>query len=100
MAYSPAMESARADSRVSWRVWACLLGLTKAKLKSDLDLSSSKVDFAPDSCCLNRKTIYQTSLAALSAILGWQDQQAFELLQPTEQLTAASTSIFLCSTVS
>ena len=62
--------------------------LTNAKLKSDLDLSFAKVDVARAKLLvLEAQNNYQTSLAALSAILGYQDQQDFQLLQPTEPMT-------------
>jgi outer membrane protein len=62
--------------------------LTNAKLKSDLDLSFAKVDVARAKLLvLEAQNNYQTSLAALSAILGHQDQQDFQLLQPTEPMT-------------
>jgi outer membrane protein len=62
--------------------------LTNAKLKSDLDLSFSKVDAARARLLLlESQNNYQTSLAALSAILGYQDQRDFDLQQPAETLT-------------
>jgi outer membrane protein len=62
--------------------------LTNAKLKSDLDLSFAKVDVARAKLLvLESQNNYQTSLAALSAILGYPDQQDFELIQPTEAIT-------------
>jgi outer membrane protein len=62
--------------------------LTNAKLKSDLDLSFAKVDVARARLLvLESQNNYQTSLAALSAILGYPDQQDFELIQPTEPIT-------------
>ena len=62
--------------------------LTTARLKSDLDLSFAKVDVARARLLvLESENNYQTSLAALSAILGYPDQQDFELIQPTEAIT-------------
>jgi outer membrane protein len=62
--------------------------LTTAKLRSDLDLSFSKVDLARAKLLfLEAQNNYQTSLAALSAILGYPDEQNFQLIEPTEQLT-------------
>ena len=62
--------------------------LTTARLKSDLDLSFAKVDVARARLLvLESQNNYQTSLAALSAILGYPDQQDFELIQPTEAIT-------------
>jgi outer membrane protein len=62
--------------------------LTNAKLKSDLDLSFAKVDLARGKLLvLEALNNYQTSLATLSAILGYPDEQNFQLIDPTEQLT-------------
>ena len=62
--------------------------LTNAKLKSELDLSFSKVDVARAKLLLlESQNNYQTSLAALAAILGYQDQRDFDLQQPEETLT-------------
>jgi outer membrane protein len=56
--------------------------LTDAKLKSDLDLSFSRVDLARGNLLLlEAKNNYQTSLAGLSAILGYPDEQNFQLLE-------------------
>jgi outer membrane protein len=61
--------------------------LTNAKLKSELDLSFSNVDLARAKLLLlEAQNNYQTSLANLSAILGYQDQQNFQLVESTEQL--------------
>jgi outer membrane protein len=62
--------------------------LTNAKLKSDLDLSFSKVDLArANLLLLESRNNYQTALAAFSAILGYPDEQDFDLVQPEEPLT-------------
>jgi outer membrane protein len=62
--------------------------LTNSKLKSDLDLSFAKVDVARARLLLlESQNNYQTSLAALSAILGYQDEQNFQLVQPAEPIT-------------
>jgi outer membrane protein len=62
--------------------------LRSAKLKSDLDLSFAKVDVARAKLLvLESSNNYQTSLAALSAILGYQDEQDFQLVQPSEPTT-------------
>jgi len=59
--------------------------LTDAKLKSELDLSFAKVDLARGKLLLlEARNNYQASLAALSAILGYPDQQDF---QPVEEQT-------------
>jgi outer membrane protein len=58
--------------------------LTNAKLKSDIDLSFSNVDLARGKLLLlEAQNNYQTSLAALSAILGYPDEQNFELVEET-----------------
>lgn len=62
--------------------------LTDAKLRSDLDLSFAKVDLARASLLLlEAQNNYQTALAGLSAILGYQDEQDFQLVESTDQLT-------------
>src|SRR6266478_6984792 len=62
--------------------------LTDAKLKSELDLSFTRVDLARGKLLLlEAHNNYQTSLAALSAILGYPDEQDFQLV---EELTAIS----------
>jgi outer membrane protein len=56
--------------------------LTDAKLKSEIDLSFSRVDLARGKLLLlEAQNNYQTSLAALSAILGYPDEQSFQLLE-------------------
>jgi outer membrane protein len=56
--------------------------LTDAKLKSDLDLSFTMVDLARGKLLLlEAKNNYETSLAALSAILGFPDEQDFQLVE-------------------
>jgi outer membrane protein len=56
--------------------------LTDAKLKSDLDLSFTRVDLARGKLLLlEAKNNYETSLAALSAILGYPDEQDFQLVE-------------------
>ena len=58
--------------------------LTQAKLKSDLDLSFASVDLARAKLLqLEARNNYQASLAALSAILGYPDQQNFALVEST-----------------
>jgi outer membrane protein len=62
--------------------------LTDAKLRSDLDLSFAKVDLARAKLLLlEAQNNYQTALAGLSAILGYQDEQNFQLVESTDQLT-------------
>jgi outer membrane protein len=63
--------------------------LTDAKLRSDLDLSFSKVDLARAKLLLlESNNNYEASLSTLSAILGYQDRQEFKAVEP-EQQTAA-----------
>jgi len=62
--------------------------LTDAKLKSELDLSFSKVELARAKLLLlESRNNYQTSLAALSAILGYPSEQNFQLIEETSSLT-------------
>jgi len=61
--------------------------LTDAKLKSQLDLSFSKVELARAKLLmLEARNNYQTSLAALSAILGYPNEQNFQLVEETAPL--------------
>jgi outer membrane protein len=56
--------------------------LTKAKLKSDLDLSFANVDLSRAKLLLlEAKNNSETSLAELSAILGYPDLQDFKLIE-------------------
>jgi outer membrane protein len=56
--------------------------LTDAKLKSEIDLSFTKVDLARGNLLLlEAKNNYETSLAGLSAILGYPDEQNFQLVE-------------------
>jgi outer membrane protein len=58
--------------------------LTDAKLKSDLDLRFANVDLARTRLLqLEARNNYAASLATLSAILGYPDQQQFELAEST-----------------
>jgi len=62
--------------------------LTNAKLKSDLDLSFSNVDLARAKLLLlDSRSNYQASLATLSAVLGYTDEQGFAPVDPTESIT-------------
>ena len=59
--------------------------LTSAKLRSDLDLSFTKVDLArANLLLLEARNNYQASLAVLSAILGYQDEQPFDLIESAQ----------------
>jgi outer membrane protein len=61
--------------------------LTDAKLKSDLDLSFANVDLARAKLLqLEARNNYAASLAALSAILGYPDQQQFDLADSSTAL--------------
>jgi outer membrane protein len=61
--------------------------LTNAKLRSDLDLSFAKVDAARGRLLLlEAQNNYQSSLAALSALLGFSDEQNFQLLEESAAL--------------
>jgi outer membrane protein len=63
--------------------------LTDAKLKSDLDLSFARVDLARGKLLLlEARNNYQTSLASLSAILGYPDQQEFSLIEEQPAVAA------------
>jgi len=63
--------------------------LANAKLKSDIDLSFAKVDVARARLLLlEAQNNFQTSLAVLSAILGYPDQQSFQLAEPSGDFTA------------
>jgi outer membrane protein len=56
--------------------------LADAKLRSDLDLSFAKVDAARARLLLlEARNNYQTSLSALSALLGFNDEQNFQLVE-------------------
>jgi outer membrane protein len=60
--------------------------LTKAKLKSDLDLSFANVDLARAKLLqLEARNNSEASLAVLSAILGYPDQQKFNLVESSHE---------------
>jgi outer membrane protein len=60
--------------------------LTKAKLKSDLDLSFANVDLARAKLLqLEARNNSEASLAVLSAILGYPDQQKFDLVESSHE---------------
>jgi len=62
--------------------------LTNAKLKSELDLSFSKVDLARAKLLLlDSQNNYEASLSGLSAILGYPERQDFQPVEPAEQIT-------------
>jgi outer membrane protein len=62
--------------------------LASAKLRSDLDLSFTKVDAARARLLLlEAQNNYQAALAGLSALLGFNDQQNFQLVEePAENI--------------
>ncbi len=61
--------------------------LANAKLKSDVDLSFAKVDLARARLLLlEAQNNFDAALAALSAILGYPDQQNFQLVDESLQL--------------
>lgn len=62
--------------------------LTDAKLKSEIDLSFAKVELARSQLLLlEARNNYQAALAGLSAILGYSDEQKFQLAEETTPLT-------------
>src|SRR5258705_4471319 len=68
--------------------------LTDAKLKSELDLSFTRVDLARGKLLLlEAHNNYQTSLAALSAILGYPDEQDFQLVEEQTAIAAAAADV-------
>jgi outer membrane protein len=63
--------------------------LTNAKLRSELDLSFAKVDLSRAKLLLlESQNNYEASLASLSAILGYPDEQNLQLAEPTEEMAA------------
>jgi outer membrane protein len=68
--------------------------LTDAKLKSDLDLSFTMVDLARGKLLfLEAKNNYETSLAVLSAILGFPDEQDFQLVEEPAALAPPAVNV-------
>jgi outer membrane protein len=68
--------------------------LTDAKLKSALDLSFSKVDLARGKLLLlEAQNNFQTSLATLSAILGFPDEQNFQLIEEPAAIALPSPDV-------
>jgi outer membrane protein len=68
--------------------------LTDAKLKSDLDLSFASVDLARGKLLLlEARNNYQSSLASLSAILGYPDQQDFQPLEEQAAIAAPAPDV-------
>jgi outer membrane protein len=68
--------------------------LTDAKLKSELDLSFASVDLARGKLLLlEAHNNYQASLAALSAILGYPDEQDFQLVEEQTAIAAPAPEV-------
>ena len=68
--------------------------LTQAKLRSDLDLSFANVDLSRAKLLLlESQNNYQTSLAVLSALLGYPDEQTFDVVEPGEGITPPSPEV-------
>ncbi len=62
--------------------------LTNAKLRSELDLSFAKVDASRARLLLlEARNNYQASLATLSALLGFIDEQNFQLVEEAEKIS-------------
>lgn len=62
--------------------------LTNAKLRSEIDLSFAKVDAArAQLLLLEARNNHEASLASLSAVLGYPDQQSFQLAEETAEIT-------------
>jgi outer membrane protein len=63
--------------------------LTKAKLKSDLDLSFANVDLSRAKLLrLEARNNAESSLAELSALLGYSEMQEFQLVEESAEATA------------
>jgi outer membrane protein len=68
--------------------------LTEAKLKSELDLSFARVGLARGKLLqLEAHDNYETSLATLSAILGYPDQQEFQLVEEPVAIAAPALDV-------
>jgi len=68
--------------------------LAQAKLRSDLDLSFANVDLSRAKLLLiESQNNYQASLATLSALLGYPDEQAFDIAQPPVEITPPSPDV-------
>jgi outer membrane protein len=85
-----AEETVRARQTLVDRVSA----LTQAKLRSDLDLSFANVDLSRAKLLLlESQNNYQTSLAAISALLGYQDEQTFDVVESRAEITPPSPDV-------
>jgi outer membrane protein len=68
--------------------------LTDAKLKSDLDLSFARVDLARGKLLLfEAHNNYQASLAGLSAVLGYPNEQDFQLVEEQTAIAAPAPDV-------
>jgi outer membrane protein len=68
--------------------------LAQAKLRSDLDLSFANVDLSRAKLLLlESQNNFQTSLAALSALLGYPDEQNFDVVDPGQETTPPSPEV-------
>jgi outer membrane protein len=71
-----------------------IAALTSAKLRSDLDLSFAKVDASRARLLLlEAQNNYQESLATLSALLGFNDQQDFQLIEDSVEILPPSLEV-------
>jgi outer membrane protein len=68
--------------------------LTRAQLRSDLDLSFANVDLSRAKLLLlESQNNYQASLAALSALLGYPDEQTLDVVEPGAEITPPSQDV-------
>jgi outer membrane protein len=68
--------------------------LAQAKLRSDLDLSFANVDLSRAKLLLlQSQNNFQTSLATLSALLGFPDEQNFDVVDPGQETTLPSPEV-------
>jgi outer membrane protein len=68
--------------------------LAQSKLRSDLDLSFANVDLSRAKLLLlEAQNNAQTALATLSALLGYPDQQAFDIVEQAEGITPPSPAV-------
>jgi outer membrane protein len=68
--------------------------LTQAKLRSDLDLSFANVDLSRARLLLlQSQNNFQASLATLSALLGYPDEQTFDIVEQEQGITPPSREV-------
>ena len=83
-------ETVRARQTLVDRVQA----LTDAKLKSEIDLSFSKVELARAKLLLlESRNNYEIALATLSALLGYPDEQNFQFVEDTSPFAQPDTDV-------